>query len=121
MQESEGEFDPSFACGSEAEEVRPPAHGGVGAECECLHDVGTPSDAAITDDGAGVADRVANGRDEFDRRWGTLELSATVVRDGDRFDAELGGDAGVGDGLHALDHDRAVPDRSEPLDVVPTE
>ena len=79
VQESEGEFDTSFACGSKAEEVRPSAHGGVGAECKCLHDVGAPSDAAVADEVAGVTDRIANGGDQFDRRWRTLELAATVV------------------------------------------
>ena len=34
-------------------------------------------------------------------------------------DAVLGGEHGVGDGLDALDDDRAVPHRAEPLDVVP--
>ena len=39
----------------------------------------------------------------------------------DGVDPLVGGDAGVGDGLDALDHDRTVPDRAQPLGVAPRE
>ena len=42
-----------------------------------------------------------------------------MVRQGDPGDARGDGLLGVGDGLDPLQHDRAVPDRTQPLDVVP--
>ena len=48
-----------------------------------------------------------------------VELAAAVVRQRDGVDARVGGEHGVVDGLDALDDDRAVPHRAQPVDVVP--
>ena len=41
-----------------------------------------------------------------------VELTATVIREGDRLDTGLGREHGVVDALDPLDHDRTVPDRT---------
>ena len=48
-----------------------------------------------------------------------VELAAAVVRQRDRVDAGVGREHRVVDGLDALEHDRAVPHRAQPVDVVP--
>ena len=91
-----------------------------GTERDRLHDVAAAPDAAVADDLDAVADRVGDRRDEVDDRGRGVELATAVVRERDRVDALVGRDPRVGDGLDALDDDRAVPDRAQPLGVVAT-
>ena len=42
-----------------------------------------------------------------------------MIRQRDRINAAFGGEHRVVDGLHALEHDRPVPHRTEPVDVAP--
>ena len=75
----------------------------------------TPPSQMISSAADGVGDR----GDEVEDRRRAVELAATVVGQGDRLDPVFDGELGIVDGLHALEHDRSVPDRAEPLDVVP--
>ena len=86
-----------------------------------LHDVAAAAYAAVADDLDAVAHRVGHRRDEIDDRGRGVELATAVVRQRDGVDPLVGGDLGVGDGLDALDHDGAVPDRAQPLGVTPGE
>ena len=111
--------DALLAGGPERVQVGPAGHAGPGAEGDRLDDVAPPPHPAVADHLEAIADRVDDRCDEVDRRRRRVELAAAVVRQGDRLDAVLGGEHGVGDALDALDDHRAVPDRPHPLDVAP--
>ena len=104
---------------AERVEVRPAGRARVGAERQRLHDVAAAPDPAVADDRDLPADLLGDRLDELDRCRRVVELAATVVRQGDPGHARGDGLLGIGDGLDPLQHDRAVPDRTQPLDVVP--
>ncbi len=68
-----------------------------------------------------VAELVSHGLDQIDRCRGVIELAAAVVGQSETSNAHRDRLLGVGDGLDPLQHDRPVPDRTEPVDVVPRE
>ena len=71
------------------------------------------------DQGELAAGRVGNRRDQIDDRGRAVELAAPVIRQGDGSETLVGRDHRVLDGLHPLDDDRTVPDRTHPLDIGP--
>ncbi len=68
-----------------------------------------------------TADSVDHRLEELERDRCLIELTTTVVGDGDGLDLVLDRELGIGNRLDALDHDRPVPERPEPGDVVPVE
>lgn len=81
--------------GGEAIQGRAPQHHGVRAEGQSLHDISSPTKAAI-DDGSHAA---AHGRGDLREHveWGDagVQLSSAMVRDHDALTAEVSGSHGV--------------------------
>ena len=94
-------------------------HDRRGTECAGLHDVATAPHTAIADDLDAVPDGLDDLGEEFQRDRSGVELATTVVRHRYGGHAGVSRHSGVGHGLNALEHDRAVPHRLQPLDVAP--
>ena len=121
MEPFEDSVHPGFSGRAQRVEVRPPGHAGSRAGGEGLDDVAPAPDPTVADDFGPAAHGIGHGRDERERGRGAVELSATVIGQCDGLDAGLGGEYRVGDGLDALQDDRAIPHRAQPRDVVPRE
>ena len=85
---------------------RPPHHDGAGAERQGLDDVGTPSHATVDVDLAAARDGVDHSRQGVGRRHRSVQLAATVVRDGDGRGARVEACPGVVGAQDPLDDDR---------------
>jgi hypothetical protein len=91
----------------------------AGGSRKGLEDVAAPANAAVADDLDPSAHGIGDRGDEVEGGRRAVELTAAVVRQGDGVHAGVGGELRVGDGLHALEDDGAVPHRPEPVDVRP--
>lgn len=75
----------------------------------------------MADDFGLTADRINDRIEQIDGRRRRIQLATTVIGDGNGFDTTIDGNAGILNRLDALDHHRAFPFLTEPIDVVPGE
>ena len=100
-------------------EIRAPNRAEVSTESEGLHHVGPAPDPAIADDRESISDRLADRFDQRDRRRRIVELTTAVIGESDPIDTRVASPNRVVDTLDPLQHDRAVPDAAQPVDVTP--
>ena len=111
-------LDAGLAAGRETVGVRASDSDRSGPECQRLDDVGARADAGVEDhrDVARCRDHV---REQVDGGDAAVGLTAAVVGAVDAVDAVVDRRARVLGRVHALDQERQVGDRSDPVEVVP--
>jgi hypothetical protein len=89
----------------------------VGAVCDRRGDVLAGHDAGVEVHLDVRTHGLHDVGQQVERDRSPVQLAAAVVGQQHRVDAEVGHPAGIGDGLHALDHDLARPLVADPGEI----
>src|SRR5699024_4242910 len=109
VQQFHGAVDTLAAARHQSVEVCPADQGELCPHSDGGHDVGAVHDAGVEHDLGVVTDGRHHLREQVERHWGTVELTAAVVRHQDPVGPQVGDHSGVVDRLNAFDDELALP------------